>query len=435
MSHRELKGRRFVLAPYGSAGDVFPFLWLGAELHRQGAHVIVVTSPVFQKAVAHCGLRLFAVGTEAEFHHLAQDPRFWHPFFGPWYVLASSRRWFEPLASAIDNLLKPAHSVLIASAPNFPATFAARKWRRPHITVHLQPVAMLSALGTPLLGHGWGWFRHLPPALKRILFHFPTPVDFMLAPTLRRLCASASIEPPRRLLVDWWDSASGVLCLFPQWFARPQADWPQPHFQTDFPLFDPMPPPVEDTSALESFLQNGDPPLIFTAGSAMGCAGNFFLIAAQATQALGRRAIFVTAYPEKLSADLPPTILVLRYVAFQRIFPRTCVIIHHGGIGTTAQAFAAGVPQLILPISHDQPDNAERVEQLGCGQRLSLWHRDTSSIKRALAQLLGDASYKIKAREVASRLPPPGSPASATSAVLAVKNFLDQSFLSGASCI
>jgi len=42
-------------------------------------------------------------------------------------------------------------------------------------------------------------------------------------------------------------------------------------------------------------------------------------------------------------------------------------LIHHGGIGTTAQALAAGLPQLVVPMSHDQPDNAVRIRRLGVG--------------------------------------------------------------------
>jgi UDP:flavonoid glycosyltransferase YjiC (YdhE family) len=47
------------------------------------------------------------------------------------------------------------------------------------------------------------------------------------------------------------------------------------------------------------------------------------------------------------------------------------VILHSGGIGTTAQALRSGRPQVIVPFAFDQFDNAERVERLGCGVALS----------------------------------------------------------------
>jgi rhamnosyltransferase subunit B len=49
------------------------------------------------------------------------------------------------------------------------------------------------------------------------------------------------------------------------------------------------------------------------------------------------------------------------------VLPRCAALIHHGGIGTTAQAIAAGLPQLVVPTSHDQPDNAVRIRRLCIG--------------------------------------------------------------------
>lgn len=46
------------------------------------------------------------------------------------------------------------------------------------------------------------------------------------------------------------------------------------------------------------------------------------------------------------------------------------LLVHHGGIGTTARALQAGVPQIISPLAYDQPDNGERVVELGVGKVL-----------------------------------------------------------------
>jgi rhamnosyltransferase subunit B len=49
------------------------------------------------------------------------------------------------------------------------------------------------------------------------------------------------------------------------------------------------------------------------------------------------------------------------------LLPRSAALVHHGGIGTAAQALAAGIPQLVVPFAYDQFDNAERLRHLGCG--------------------------------------------------------------------
>jgi UDP:flavonoid glycosyltransferase YjiC (YdhE family) len=45
-------------------------------------------------------------------------------------------------------------------------------------------------------------------------------------------------------------------------------------------------------------------------------------------------------------------------------------MVHHGGIGTTARALQAGIPQLICGVAYDQPDNGDRVRELGVGALL-----------------------------------------------------------------
>jgi UDP:flavonoid glycosyltransferase YjiC (YdhE family) len=65
------------------------------------------------------------------------------------------------------------------------------------------------------------------------------------------------------------------------------------------------------------------------------------------------------------------------------------LLAHHGGIGTTAEALRAGTPQLIVPLAHDQFDNAARVTALGAGASLPASRLDAGRLERALAQVLG----------------------------------------------
>src|SRR6202012_1799180 len=55
------------------------------------------------------------------------------------------------------------------------------------------------------------------------------------------------------------------------------------------------------------------------------------------------------------------------YVPLRALLPRCAALVHHGGIGTTAEALRAGVPQVIVPLAFDQFDNAARVRALGAG--------------------------------------------------------------------
>src|SRR5213075_3040591 len=89
------------------------------------------------------------------------------------------------------------------------------------------------------------------------------------------------------------------------------------------------------------------------------------------------------------------------YAPFKKLFPRCRAVVHHGGVGTTAQALAAGIPQLMLPMAWDQPDNAMRVRRMGAGEWL-LPNSTAARIAGALAELMTPETRQ-RCRAVAAR--------------------------------
>jgi rhamnosyltransferase subunit B len=75
---------------------------------------------------------------------------------------------------------------------------------------------------------------------------------------------------------------------------------------------------------------------------------------------------------EQWRSHASDTVLITGYAPYSLLFPRAAINVHHGGVGTTAQALRAGRPQLIAPYLVDQPDNAARVVRLGAGRTLRL---------------------------------------------------------------
>jgi UDP:flavonoid glycosyltransferase YjiC (YdhE family) len=99
---------------------------------------------------------------------------------------------------------------------------------------------------------------------------------------------------------------------------------------------------------------------------------------------------------------LPSFIRHVEFAPFQELFPHCAAVVHHGGIGTTAQALATATPQLIIPLGFDQKDNASRVKRLGVGDWLSHRRRDGASIAKALAGVMKD-EVREKCRSVAAQ--------------------------------
>jgi UDP:flavonoid glycosyltransferase YjiC (YdhE family) len=88
------------------------------------------------------------------------------------------------------------------------------------------------------------------------------------------------------------------------------------------------------------------------------------------------------------------------YAPYSQIFPSACAIVHQGGIGTTAQALRASRPTLVMPYSHDQPDNAAKVERLGTSRTIPPRHYSAVRVAEKLRELLENPNYAAKAAEI-----------------------------------
>ncbi len=372
----------YVLSTFGSAGDVFPMLGLSLELQRRGHRVTFATNEHYAGLAREYGVPFVALGTEAMFQEVIGNPDLWHPQRGPTLVMSL----IFPVLREQYAIYAAAHAVGdavgITSCFGYGALFAQEKLGMPVLTAHLQPAVLWSDYAPPELSGVFG-----PLWLKRLLFRIG--VRFVLDPAI---CPQLNVWrkelglPPLRNIVKTWNSPSGVICLFPEWYAARQPDWPQPLAFADFPLWNrneaaPMPAEVLQ------FLEAGTPPLVFTPGSTNRHGRAFFKAAVQACGHLQRRAIFLTEFPEQLPA-LPEGILPVRYVPLDKLLPRAAAFIHHGGVGSMSQGMLAGIPQVLMAMAHDQFDNARRVERLGIGKSLPATRFNGPRLTKILRSML-----------------------------------------------
>jgi rhamnosyltransferase subunit B len=188
--------------------------------------------------------------------------------------------------------------------------------------------------------------------------------------------------------------------MFSPTFATPQPDWPANTVQSGFTFYDDSQRNAELPPALESFFANGKPPIVFTLGSAAVMEpGRFYDESIQAAKLLNHRAVLLVGKnspPENLTDE----IMAVEYAPYSQIFSRACAIAHQGGIGTTAQALRAGRPMLVMPYSHDQPDNAARVERLGVALKISRQQYLAKRAAEKLRELLENPTYAAKAAKI-----------------------------------
>ncbi len=395
----------FILTALGSAGDVHPFAGLGRHLRRRGHQVTVLANPLFEELLSGLDLEFVPLGTVDEFRDAMQNPDFWHPTRGfPLVVEFGVKTTLRPIYDAIRQRYVPGRTVVGAHALDYAARIAQEKMGIPVANIFLQPVVFRSEHLPPVLlpGLTGAW----TPRWAINAIHWLTDVaiaDRHLGPPINELRRELGLAPVRRILQRWWYSPDLALGLFPEWFAPPQKDWPPQVLLTGFPLWDES----ETTGIpedLAAFLRGGSPPIACTPGSAMLHGRQFFIAARDACQRLGERAVLLTRHPQQIPENLPATIRHCAYAPFSRLLPSCRALVHHGGIGSVSQALAAGIPQLVMAMAHDQHDNAERLKRLGVGAALRPSRFTSRRVADVLGRLLSSPVVTANCRRCADRI-------------------------------
>lgn len=401
---------KVLLPTLGSAGDLYPVLALALGLKGRGHHPVVVANDHYATLCERVGVDLVPLGTEAEFGPLLDHPDLWHPRRSfPLLVREGMAPLLRPLLAILEAQAGP-NTVVAASCLTIGARVAQELHGLPLATVLLQPSMLRSVHASPVLA-GIRPPDWMPPAWKDRYYRWVDRffVDPVMVPAIEGQRAALGLPAVRRHLDRWIFSTERILGLFPDWFAPPQPDWPAQTRLTGFLRFDPadLAPSPEQAAALEAmeaFLAEGEAPLVFTPGSAMKQGRAFFRAAADAARRLGRRAILLSRFAEQIPEKLPAGVRHFSYLPLGRILPRAAAFVHHGGIGSAAQALGAGIPQLVMPLAFDQFDNAWRLERLGVGRSLAPRRFRGPAVAAALRALLDDPTVAARARNLAAQV-------------------------------
>lgn len=272
----------------------------------------------------------------------------------------------------------------------------------PWASVTLSPLSFLSAWDPPVLPPfpGLARLRPLGPRVNRAVLGFGRRVTRSWIEPVLELRRELGLAPGGHPIFEGKLSPHLALALFSRVIGEPQPDWPANAVITGFAFYDAKPENL-GTSApeLERFLDRGEPPIVFTLGSAAVLdPGEFYRESAAAARELGRRAVLLMGWNPP-PPDLPQEIFATDYAPYSDVFPRAAAIVHQGGIGTTAQALRAGRPTLVMPYSHDQPDNAARLERLGTSRTIPRSRYTAARAVTELRELLGNPKYTRKAEE------------------------------------
>jgi rhamnosyltransferase subunit B len=397
--------KRILLATFGSPGDLQPFLAIGAELRARGHQTIVATSALYRDQVAVASLEFAPVRPDRSPHQ--QDPDFLDRVIrNRASPAAVFRAMFLPsLRESLEDLLGATEGadVVVAHTLASAARLAAETRGLPWISAVMQPMGYLSAYEPPLIGPRAisGVLRRFGPGPTRPVLKLARRLTDAWASDWHDLRAEIGLAPVKdHPLWEGQHSPVRSLGLFPRVLGEPQPDWPPQSRITGFPFY--RPPRQSLDPKLRHFLENGEPPLVFTLGTtAINDPGTFFEESAAAVQRLGQRAIFfVGRGNEESSEDVSPDSIAVSYAPHELVFPFARAIVHQGGIGTLSESLLAGKPMLIMPYGHDQADNAWRARRLGVARVVSRGRYRAGVVGRELSRILDDPMPGVAALRV-----------------------------------
>jgi UDP:flavonoid glycosyltransferase YjiC (YdhE family) len=171
--------------------------------------------------------------------------------------------------------------------------------------------------------------------------------------------------------------------------------------------FLPVPGNWTPPATLTDFLAHGDAPIYVGFGSTItGRAEETGKIIVEAFHRINRRGVLARGWEELNDSSLDPgRFIVVNEIPHDWLFERMAVLIHHGGAGTTASAFRAGVPQLVVPHMQDQPFWGNKTHQLGVGTRpIPRSRLSVDSLARALQSIFDNPSMQTRAREIGEQI-------------------------------
>ena len=178
---------------------------------------------------------------------------------------------------------------------------------------------------------------------------------------------------PRQRLYWPFDQSSlrprtPILCAWSPSVVPPSRDWP-PHVHVTGYLFGKYDVGYRATAELQRFLDAGEPPVCVSFGSMLNRdASKMDQIIREALMQTNNRGVVLSGWSEV--THVPSNkFLYLKAVPHAWLLPRCRMILHHGGAGTTSAGLRAGIPNIVIPHTADQPFWGSRVHALGAGPK------------------------------------------------------------------
>lgn len=417
---------KFVLACYGSRGDVEPSVVVGRELQRRGHDVRMAVSPNLVGFTEATGLAAVAYGLDTQALLDAQRNYWTCRFRTPWNIkemnrlqrenLEISNQCWRQMGATLTSLAEGADLLFTGLTFEQPAANVAEYYDIPLATLDYYPIRangqLLPFLPAPLIRRAWmagdwmNWraMKKTEDAQRREL-----GLPKATRTTSRRITESGSLQ------IQAYDEV---------WFPGLAAEWAKYGGQRPFVGTLTMESPTDADEEVAAWIAAGTPPIFFGFGTIpiASPADTLALIAAACAE-VGERALVCAGSSDFGNAADFEHVKVVSTVNYATTFPTCRAVVHHGGAGTLAAGLRAGVPTLILWTLPDQIIWGAQLKRLKIGSSRRFSSVTPKSLVAELRTILAP-DYLARAREIATRMTRPAESAAAAADLL--ENFARQ---------
>ncbi|TKH46510.1 glycosyl transferase [Paenibacillus terrae] len=107
---------------------------------------------------------------------------------------------------------------------------------------------------------------------------------------------------------------------------------------------------------------------------------------------------------EPLSESIPDNFIIKPYIPQLDMLQHVDAFVTHAGMNSTSEALYYNVPQVMIPLTSDQPIVANRVQELGAGIVVDKNELTPAILRAALLEVLSNSTYKQQAHVIGESL-------------------------------
>lgn len=406
---------KFVLASYGSRGDVEPCAALARELQGRGHEVRLAVAPDLIGFAESTGLPAVAYGVPTRPWQDVHRGFLTHLFRKFWKVgdlislLREDLNLFNQcrshISTTLTSLADGADLLLSGVLGEDVAANIAEYYDIPFAALHFAPVRpndQFRAIPPAALGRivekGFDWLSWQVTKNFEDAQRSELGLPKATGPAMQRITARGALE------VQAYDE----VCV-----PELAAEWSRWNGQRPFVGALTMELPTDFDGEVAAWIAAGTKPIYFGFGSIpVESSADMLAMISAACAELGERALVCGGWTDFGEGPRSEHVKVVNAVNHSTIFPACRAVVHSGGAGTTAAGLRAGVPTLILSTWPEQSFWGGRVQRLGVGSARDFSKTTQQSLVADLRTILAP-QYIARAREIAEQMTEPTESVSA----------------------